>query len=85
VFSDGVDTASWLHPPERIVDFGGRALHLSTIAGKAITAAFYGAEVKRPYYIGCSQGGHHDLMERSDIRRIMTASLPAIRRPTGRI
>ena len=57
--------SSWTFadPPERIVDFGGRALHLSTIAGKAITAAFYGAAAKGSYYIGCSQGGHHGLME----------------------
>jgi feruloyl esterase len=57
--------SSWTFadPPERIVDFGGRALHLSTIAGKAITTAFYGAAAKRSYYIGCSQGGHHGLME----------------------
>lgn len=49
--------------PDRVVDFGYRAEHLATVAAKALTARFYGRESKYSYFVGCSQGGHHGLME----------------------
>jgi feruloyl esterase len=49
--------------PERVTDFGWRAEHLSTVAAKAIVQAFYGAAPAHSYFVGCSQGGHHALME----------------------
>ena len=42
-----------------------RAMHLSTIAGKAVTRDFYGRVARQSYFVGCSQGGHHALMEAS--------------------
>jgi feruloyl esterase len=56
---------SWTfaQPPERVVDFGHRAQHVTTIAGKTITQAFYGHGPEHSYFVGCSQGGHHALME----------------------
>jgi feruloyl esterase len=48
---------------EKVVDFGYRAQHVTTVAGKAITAAFYGRHPEHSYFVGCSQGGHHALME----------------------
>lgn len=57
--------SSWTfsQPPERVVDFGNRAQHVTTIAGKAITEAFYRQAPEHSYFVGCSQGGHHSLME----------------------
>ena len=49
--------------PEKVIDFGYRAQHLSTAAAKSIVRAFYGERPKYSYFTGCSQGGHHGLME----------------------
>ncbi len=49
--------------PERVIDFGWRAEHVSTVAAKAIVHAFYGTAPAHSYFVGCSQGGHHALME----------------------
>jgi len=49
--------------PERIVDWGHRAVHESVIAAKAITASFYGAGPRLSYFSGCSTGGHQALSE----------------------
>jgi len=49
--------------PEKVNDFGYRAFHESTLAAKALIAAFYGTGPRLSYYVGCSQGGHHGLME----------------------
>jgi feruloyl esterase len=47
--------------PERIVDWGHRAVHESVAAAKAVTKAFYGAPQKVSYFSGCSTGGHQAL------------------------
>jgi len=49
--------------PEKVIDFGYRAQHVTTQLGKAITEEFYGVAPQHSYFIGCSQGGHHALME----------------------
>ena len=49
--------------PEKVVDFGWRAVHLTTVTGKALTEAFYGAHPRRSYFISCSNGGRQGLME----------------------
>jgi len=48
---------------EKVNDFGYRAYHESTLAAKALIKAFYGTAQTYSYYVGCSQGGHHGLME----------------------
>lgn len=61
--SAGID-ASWaLNHPEKIIDFGHRAIHLTTVQGKAIVAAYYGSPAKRSYFNSCSNGGRQALME----------------------
>jgi len=61
--ASGTD-ASWaLGHPERIVDFGYRAIHETTEKGKAIARAFYGERPKRSYFNSCSNGGRQALME----------------------
>ena len=61
--AQGTD-ASWaLGHPEKIVDFGHRAIHLMTAVGKATTKAFYGDAPQRGYFSSCSNGGRQALME----------------------
>jgi hypothetical protein len=58
------DASHWaLNRPERIADFGHKATHLATVAGKAVTSAFYGQPPAYSYFYGCSQGGHKALMQ----------------------
>ncbi|MGZ6037541.1 MAG: tannase/feruloyl esterase family alpha/beta hydrolase [Phenylobacterium sp.] len=55
--------ASWaLGHPEKVVDFGWRALKETTEASKAILAAKMGKPSKS-YFYGCSDGGREALME----------------------
>jgi feruloyl esterase len=49
--------------PEKIIDFGYRALHETTTKAKAIIAVFYDKGPKYSYYNGCSTGGRQGLME----------------------
>jgi feruloyl esterase len=49
--------------PERIKDFGYRAIHLMTERGKAIADAYYQQRAKKAYFAGCSTGGQNALME----------------------
>jgi feruloyl esterase len=49
--------------PERIKDFGYRAIHLMTVRGKQIADAFYQKGATRAYFAGCSTGGQNALME----------------------
>ena len=56
--------ATWaLDHPEKIVDFGYRAIHEMTAVGKATTKAFYGDTPKYTYFAACSNGGRQALME----------------------
>ena len=49
--------------PERIKDFGYRAIHLMTVRGKEIAGAFYSQAAQKSYFAGCSTGGQNALME----------------------
>ncbi|QPF84125.1 tannase/feruloyl esterase family alpha/beta hydrolase [Bradyrhizobium genosp. L] len=49
--------------PERIKDFGYRAIHLMTVRGKEIVNAFYRQRSNKAYFAGCSTGGQNALME----------------------
>ena len=43
--------------PEKVVDFGWRAVHEMTVTSKKIIATFYDAGPKFSYWNGCSAGG----------------------------
>lgn len=45
------------------VDFGYRASHVATLAGKAITRVYYGKMPGYSYFLGCSTGGRQALVE----------------------
>jgi hypothetical protein len=50
--------ARWaLGHPEKVVDFGWRAVHEMTVASKQIIATFYERQPARSYFNGCSAGG----------------------------
>src|SRR5688572_4410360 len=49
--------------PEKLIDYGYRAVHEMTVAAKAVIAAFYDAPARRAYWNGCSTGGRQGLME----------------------
>jgi feruloyl esterase len=49
--------------PEKLIDFGYRAVHEMTVKAKAIVAAFYGEGPKLSYWNGCSSGGKQGLKE----------------------
>ena len=49
--------------PEKRIDFGHRAVHEMTVAGKSLTRAFYERDPRHSYWIGCSEGGRQGLME----------------------
>ena len=61
--ADGED-ASWAYGhPEKVADFGYRAVHLMTLRSKDIVKAFYAHEQKKAYFDACSDGGREALME----------------------
>ena len=49
--------------PEKVIDFGYRAVHEMTVASKAIIDAYYGSAAKFSYWNGCSTGGRQALSE----------------------
>ena len=58
-----VDARWALGHPDKIVDFGWRAIHEMTVKAKSIIQAFYGDAPKKSYFSACSNGGRQGLME----------------------
>jgi feruloyl esterase len=59
----GTDAKWALGHPEKIVDYGYRAVHETAEQSKAIIRAFYGEAPKHSYFSSCSNGGREALME----------------------
>ncbi|MFM1895797.1 MAG: hypothetical protein RLZZ385_871 [Pseudomonadota bacterium] len=51
------------HNRQSEVDFGHRAVHLTTLAGKTLVSHYYGRNQQYAYFEGCSTGGRQGLME----------------------
>jgi len=49
--------------PEKVKDFGYRAVHETSVQAKALISAFYGKQATRFYFVGCSEGGREGLTE----------------------
>ena len=63
------------------IDFAYRGMHVTTLASKALIAAFYGQAPKYSYFAGCSDGGREALMEAQrypDDFNGITAGAPAM-------
>jgi feruloyl esterase len=53
----------WMANPDKLVDFGYRAVHELAVKAKAIAAAYYGTAPRLSYFQGCSAGGREGLKE----------------------
>jgi feruloyl esterase len=53
----------WMQVPEKVTDFAGRAMHETTVVGKALATAYYGAAPKYSYMIECGGGSAAALHE----------------------
>jgi feruloyl esterase len=49
--------------PEKVVDFGYRAVHSTSVSAKAIATKYYRQRIPLSYFSGCSSGGREGLME----------------------
>jgi feruloyl esterase len=59
---EGGGTA-WMLEPEKVTDFAGRAMHETTVAGKALAAAYYSKPPQYSYMIECGGGSAAALHE----------------------
>jgi hypothetical protein len=61
---EGGGGAGWaIGHPEKLIDFGFRAVHETHLQAQALIRAFYGKDPSRSYFVGCSDGGREALME----------------------
>ena len=68
----GTDTGHAGHPAsakwaynnlERLVSFGHQAVHRTAVTAKALITDYFGRDISRSYFTGCSRGGGHGFME----------------------
>ena len=57
------DDPAWGSSRAKEIDYGHRGTHVTAVAGKALTAAFYAKPVAHAYFEGCSNGGRQAMME----------------------
>jgi feruloyl esterase len=53
----------WQSDPQRMLDFRDRAVHLTAVAGQALTRAYYGRAAKDRFFLGGSKGGQEGMQE----------------------
>ena len=57
------DDQTWMANRAKEIDYGHRGTHVTAVAAKELTGAFYGQTVQHAYFDGCSNGGRQALME----------------------
>ena len=57
------DTSWAVNNLERLVSFDHQAVHRTAVTAKALTEDYYGQNIARSYFAGCSRGGGQALME----------------------
>jgi hypothetical protein len=58
------EDASWaFHHPEKVIDFGYRAIHVTSQNAKSLIQAFYTHLPRHSFFDSCSDGGREALME----------------------
>lgn len=61
--AQGTDARWALGHPEKVIDFGYRAIHEMTQIAKTLIKAFYDNPAQHTYFAACSNGGRQALME----------------------
>ena len=61
--ASGTDARWALGHPEKVIDFGYRAIHEMTQIAKTLINVFYGNPAQHAYFAACSNGGRQALME----------------------
>lgn len=61
--SNSLDGSWALGHPEKVADFGYRAVHLTSEVAKILVTAFYGRSARYSYFTACSEGGREAHME----------------------
>src|SRR5277367_3178809 len=59
----GTDLTWAIGHPEKVIDYGYRAVHETSVQLKSILREFYGKDPAQSYFVGCSDGGREALME----------------------
>ena len=54
---------NWHANRAKEIDYGHRGTHVTAVAGKELTTAFFGKQPVHSYFNGCSNGGRQALME----------------------
>ena len=60
---NGMDAGFVVGHPEKLVDFGYRAVHEMTVKAKALVKAYYSKGPELSFWTSCSTGGRQGLME----------------------
>lgn len=58
----GNDAVWAIGHPEKVIDFGYRALQQTAVLARALIKSFYGREARYRYFVGCSGGGREALI-----------------------
>jgi feruloyl esterase len=48
--------------PQKLLDYAFRAVHVTAVTAKSMTARYYGSAAKKSYFVGCSTGGRQALI-----------------------
>jgi len=59
----GTDGSWALNDRPKEIDYGHRGTHVTAVAGKQLTGAYFGKPARYSYFSGCSNGGRQALME----------------------
>lgn len=63
-----------------VIDFAWRSLYTETVVGKSLTQAYYGEDLGKSYYLGCSTGGRQGFKMAQDFPELfdgIVAGAPA--------
>jgi feruloyl esterase len=53
----------WARDPQKRIDWGYRANHVTVLVSRVLMKAYYGQAPRYSYFIGCSEGGREALIE----------------------